>query len=380
MTTTKQPRPLNPRSPDTKYTGSEPEWRVQPTAETRSVRIGSAFTWYNYHYGKKEVKEFLVEWLNRGDRSSEAKELAKVPDSALVNAYGWLARMNLMGLELTESERVRLDTQISAHIHAHSSVKQIIEQPEDPVMPKITIQDRLREKMMEAAGEIEGMYDEMILAGAKMSADYKPISVLRGLNVSPQMIADIINVWRSRLDELEEAVQGRDPQLQEGYGQFGKLQLRNLVKFAEQVLADCGSYVQIKKVERKPRKKKTVSPEKLSARFRYLKEFSELNLKSVAVTDLVNAQEAWLYECKKRKLIHVVADSHVGTFTVKNNMLIGYSEIDTQQKTLRKPADVLRQIISASKPNARKIFKDLKTTQTGFNGRGTENLVILRTW
>jgi hypothetical protein len=35
---------------------------------------------------------------------------------------------------------------------------------------------------------------------------------------------------------------------------------------------------------------------------------------------------------------------------------------------------------AAGKPAARKIFKDLSTTETGFNGRGTDNLMVLKTW
>jgi hypothetical protein len=94
----------------------------------------------------------------------------------------------------------------------------------------------------------------------------------------------------------------------------------------------------------------------------------------------VDKAEAWLYDTKKRKLIHIVADSHAQAFTVKSNSIIGFSTVESQQKTLRKPADVLRAMSAAGKPAARKIYKDLTTTETPFNGRGTENLIILKSW
>jgi hypothetical protein len=75
-----------------------------------------------------------------------------------------------------------------------------------------------------------------------------------------------------------------------------------------------------------------------------------------------------------------VADPHVGTVSVKGNSIIGLSTIETQQKTVRKPQDVVKALQAAGKPAARKIYKDLKTTETAFNGRGTENLVILKAW
>jgi hypothetical protein len=146
------------------------------------------------------------------------------------------------------------------------------------------------------------------------------------------------------------------------------------------VINDCGAYVQIKKVERKPRKVKAVPPEKRAAKFKHLVEFAELKLKGLPAASLVDKSEAWLYDTKKRKLIHLVADSHAQAFTVKSNSIIGFSTVDTQQKTLRKPADSLKAITIAGKPAARKLFKELSTTETPWNGRGTENLIILKAW
>jgi hypothetical protein len=371
---------LNPRTPDTKYTGSEPEWRTQPDSDNRNSRLGAAFHWYGYHYGKKEVKEFIIDWLARNDRQREAKEFARVPESTITNVYGWLARMNLMGLELNEHEELKLNDQIKLHIGSVKAVKEVVEKTDEPAVVKPNIQDRLREKMTEAAGEIEGMFDEMIAAGAKMSADYKPMALLRGMNIAPQMVGSIADDWKRRMDELQEATAGKDPQLVEGYSNFSKIQLRNLIKFCEQVIADCGNYVQIKKVERKPRAKKAVSPEKLASKFKFLKDFAELKLTSESPSKLVGASEAYLYDTKKRKLVHVVADQHIGSFSVKGSSIVGFDTANSQQKTLRKPAEQLKALLGSGKPAARKFFKDIKATEIRFNGRGNENLIILKTW
>jgi hypothetical protein len=58
------------------------------------------------------------------------------------------------------------------------------------------------------------------------------------------------------MSEFETVIEGKDAQLVEGYSNLSKIQMRNLVKFCEAVINDCGAYVQIKKVERKPRKVK----------------------------------------------------------------------------------------------------------------------------
>ena len=370
-------KPLNPRSPDTKYTGLEPTWRVQPT-DDRTSQLSAAFSWYNYFYGKKDAREMLVAYLEHNGRKADVRALKGVPDSAVRLTTAWLCRMSMVGLDLTDTETVRLEGYIQEILTAREPEVVVVEAV--PVAAKPNIQDRLREKVSECAGELDGMFDEFVTAGAKMSADYKPIMVIRGLNVAPQMISDIANLWKHKLSEFETVIEGKDAQLVEGYSNFSKIQMRNLVKFCEAVINDCGAYVQIKKVERKPRKVKAVPPEKRAAKFKVQMEFVELKLKGLPAASLVDKAEAWLYDTKKRKLIHLVADSHTQAFTVKSNSIIGFSTIETMQKTVRKPADVVKAVQAAGKPAARKIYKDLSTTETPFNGRGTENLVILKAW
>ena len=370
-------KPLNPRSPDTKYTGLEPTWRVQPT-DYRTSQLSSAFSWYNYFYGKKDAREMLVAYLEHNGRKADVRALKGVPDSAIRLTTAWLCRMSMVGLELTDTETVRLEGYIQEILTAREP--EVVVAEVAPAVAKPNIQDRLREKVSECAGELDGMFDEFVTAGAKMSADYKPITVIRGLNVAPQMISDIANLWKHKLSEFETAIEGRDAQVVEGYSNFSKIQMRNIVKFCEAVINDCGAYVQITKVERKPRKVKSVPPEKRAAKFKVLMEFAELKLKGLPAASLVDKAEAWLYDTKKRKLIHLVADSHTQAFTVKSNSIIGFSTIETMQKTVRKPADVVKAVQAAGKPAARKIYKDLTTTETPFNGRGTENLVILKAW
>jgi uncharacterized protein (DUF433 family) len=288
--------------------------------------------------------------------------------------------MTVMGLVLNEHEQCVLDEQISLMLKSKQEIKKAAATDEETAQVKLTIQDHLREKASECAGELEGMFDDFIVGGAKMSADFKPIALIRGMNISPQMITNITRVWDLRLAEFNEVLEGSDEQLVEGYSHLSKAQLKQCVKFCETVLADCSSYISIKKVERKPRAKKAVSPERQSSKFKYLKEFTELNLKSENPAKLVNASEAWLYDTAKRKLIHIMADAHLGTFTVKGSAIIAFDVMTTVQKTLRKPAEQIKAVMSGGKPAMRKSFGDIKATETKFTGRGNENIIILKAW
>ena len=374
-------KPLNPKGAEIKYIGHEPDWKFQPTEENRISAFSKAFAWYNYHYGKRDAKDMLCQYLDVNHRNKDAKIMRGIPDSQIRLTPAWVCRMTLMGLMLNEHEQCIIDEQIASML----KVKQEARRDKDEVaaesaVAKLTIQDHLREKVSECAGELEGMFDDFIATGAKMTADWKPIAQIRGMNISPNLVGTIADIWKTKLAEFEEVVEGVDADLAEGYGHLSKNQIKQCVKFIEQVIADCGNYVQIKKVERKPRAKKAVSPEKLSAKFKYQKDFAELKLTSIAPAQLVGASEAWLYDTKKRKLIHVMADSHLGSFSVKGSAIVGFDVTQTVQKTLRKPAEQLKELLSGGKPAARKVFKDIKSTETKFNGRGNDNLIILRAW
>ena len=374
-------KPLNPKGADFKYVGPEPTWKFQPTTENRTSSLGRAFAWYNYHYGKRDAKDMLCQYLDVNHRSKDAKIMRGIPDSQIRLTPAWVCRMTLMGLMLNEHEQCIIDEQIASML----KVKQEARRDKDEVaaesaVAKLTIQDHLREKVSECAGELEGMFDDFIATGAKMTADWKPIAQIRGMNISPNLVGTIADIWKTKLAEFEEVLAGTDADLAEGYAHLTKNQIKQCIKFIEQVIADCGNYVQIKKVERKPRAKKAVSPERLSVKFKYLRDFAELKLTSIAPAQLVGASEAWLYDTKKRKLIHVMADSHLGSFSVKGSAIVGFDVTQTVQKTLRKPAEQLKELLSGGKPAARKVFKDMKATETKFNGRGNDNLIILRAW
>jgi hypothetical protein len=104
---------------------------------------------------------------------------------------------------------------------------------------------------------------------------------------------------------------------------------------------------------------------------------TKLDLISLHPIKLHGASEAWVYDTAKRKLHHYLADEYSKTFTVKGNTLLGFDNNQSEVKTLRKPAEQLKEIMG-SKPAARKYFKDIKAVATSPNGRFNDAMVILK--
>jgi hypothetical protein len=64
--------------------------------------------------------------------------------------------------------------------------------------------------------------------------------------------------------------------------------------------------------------------------------------------------------------------------SVKGTTIIGFDETKSIQKTLRKPADQLKDFKSAGKVKLRTFLDDIKTTDTKLNGRCNPETVLLK--
>jgi hypothetical protein len=245
---------------------------------------------------------------------------------------------------------------------------------------KLTIQDHLREKASECAGELEGMFDDFIIAGAKGTPAPNVIGVLTENKIMPQHVPLLVEAWKSKISELENVLDGKDKQLVEGYSQYNKTGIKNLVKFCESILAGLSSYVTVKKATRVQRKRKPISPERQASKLKYLKDFAELDLTSIPPAKIIGATEVWAYDTQKRKIHYYVADSQIGSLGIKGTTILGFDALTSGIKTLRKPAEFLKKLLTAGKPSARKLFKDVNAVQAKPNGRTNEALIILKAY
>ena len=375
---------LNPRDADTKYMGEEPFFPLQPESDRRFSTLSRAFTWYNRFYNKKEAKELLCQYLDYNKRTEEAKKLRKVHESEFLTTLCWLSRMTMRGLELLEKENNTLQSEIARLakcLETTDTKTSLTGGSKEEVTVRPNIQEILKEKASEAAGELEGLFDEFILGGAKPNAKLKPMDEVAKKNVMPQHISLIVDVWKRKLAEFEEVQAGKDSQVVQGYAHLSKIQVRNIIKFIESVLGDINSYISVKKASKAPRARKAIPVEKQVAKLKYLKVFKDavakLDLISIHPTKLHGASEAWVYDTAKRKLHHYIADEYSKTFTVKGSTLLGFDSAKSEVKTLRKPAEQLKEIMG-SKPAARKYFTDIKAVATTPNGRFNESMLILK--
>ena len=369
-TKTHEIKELHPKDPDTKYFGSEPVFSEDNTKWS----LGSALTWYGHFYDKKDAREFIAQYLEFTGDVARSKSVRRVHESQVITSYGYLARCFMRGY-VSEEHTQRLNVEIDRMLKTVEVVMTV----EKPVSNRPNVQEIMREKTHEAGGELEGRWDDYIKDGCKKENSIGAINVLSQYNILPQHIHILVDAWNKKLEEYYEVQAGKDEQLNEAYARFGKIQIRNCISTIESVIAELNSYINIKKTGRKPRAKKPVPVEKIVRSLKYLKTFKldKLELVSVPPTKLHGCAEAWVYDTKKRKLHHYVADDYAKSLTVKGNSVLGFCTKNSEIKTLRKPETQIKEVMG-SKPAARKFFDSIKAVSVTPNGRFNADMIILR--
>jgi len=241
----------------------------------------------------------------------------------------------------------------------------------------ISIQDRLKEKSHDVAGEIEGWIDDFYFdrkTPTKTVDDF--VNLFKGYDLKSPHARIISEIFDKRSKEITLAIEGVDKDLAEGYSNYTKADLKKYDQFYKNLFKACNMMQEVAKVERTPRKKKPVSQEKLVARLKYKKEDSSVGIVSLSPVQIPGSKEVWLYNVKTRKLSHYKALDESG-ITVKGASLINYSS-DSVEKTLRKPAEALAAFKKSTKVKLRTFLADLSTIDVACNGKVNEHHIILR--
>ena len=287
-----------------------------------------------------------------------------IPDTYKTGIVKWVEGLALEGAEL-------------------KAKKEETDGDEAPVKRTVNIQEVMREKADEALSDVEALFDEFMLAGypKDFSVDKKVVGFLSAKNILPQHIASAIKRYQRLLDEYLEVQEGKCDQLKEAYSNYSKMQIRYTIKFIEDVISEMNGYISIKQAAKKPRAKKAVPVEKVVAKLKHCKNFKDdalkLELVGLSPVKLHESTEAWVYDTKKRKMHHYVADSYSKCLMVKGNTVIGFDKKESGIKTLRKPAEQIKELMG-SKPAARKYFKEIKAVEAVPNGRFNADMIILK--
>ena len=347
-----------------------------------------AMSYYRLEFSGKDWKPAVIKWMTTvGCTKEDVAAFKRTKDNRVNVTMGAIASCLLRGMPA-----VRADFNKGRDTAAwlRSEIVQIVAQGKDdvdegavveikPAVYTPSIQDRVREAAYRMTEEIEEAIEGFQTDPENFDPKaFKMLNLLKGKEVKAAHARIIKGFYERDLAELEELASGNaDEQLREGYSHRTKKQVKNMIVFYQEIMSACDMLAQEAKVNRKPRKTKVVSKDKIVAKLKFLKTNEPLKLVSINPTDIIGASELWIFNTKTRKLGKYVANEF-NTLNVKGTTITNFNEFTSIQKTVRKPEEKLKEFKAAGKVQLRKFLDDINATDTKLNGRINEETILLR--
>ena len=347
-------------------------------------RISQWLSFHAYKYGTKDIVKYVVQWMEKnGYDAKQTRAFSSVAPLKSSVTAGSIAKMLIAGGPDSHPEFV------NGRSHSewlHNEVANVLkfavpeEQEETKKANVVDIQTRMRLQCYEYVQPIEIEMDRLFDNPTKYKLDdFTPVTILKDAGTSQAHARIIRGFYEEEAAEFLELAQGTtDEDLREAYGHYNKSQQKKIAEFFKKLLEGCDTVIASAKAKSAPRKRKPVPPSKIVAKLKYKTEDTDLKLKSINPVDIVGAKELYVYNTKTRKLGRYVADEFIGELSVKGTTVVGFAPVYSVQKTLRKPADQLKEFMSASKPNTRKFLDTVKTVDIKLNGRINEETLLLK--
>jgi hypothetical protein len=348
------------------FSGTEPKFSVELSA----IDMIKTLSWYSQNKDSKDAYKYACDYFKKFhklDVSSSIKSRSPT--------FGFVCRIVYNGGILSTKDQIWFDKEVQK---VKDDLQNNFSLQSNTVVVKtnvISIQDRIRDKANECIAELESQVDDFILSGC--SANVSPYGIFNTLNIKDAQTKYIVEWAKSKRVEFDDVLNTDDSLTKEGYSNFTKPQLKKLIGYFDQVILDCQKLSGIAVKSRKPKKRKTKTPDQLVSKLNYMYEFPDLKLMSVKPTDIIGCMSLWVYNTKTRKL-GVYHAEDAGGISVKGSTLLNFSETKSVQKKLRKPEVTLPEVLSAGKVTLRNLMGNIKAVESVLTGRINSDTILLK--
>ena len=338
------------------------------TEDNYRVSLMAALNYYNQTLENKERVKVVLNYLKK-ENKAYYEVISEAADYELTQLGSLITILN-RGEYLSPEHKEQIQTRLDGLYKKYSAPKpKVVEVDDKPKVEAVSVEQRIIESAGKVSDEIDYAIDDFVKT---KSTTFSTKNYLLKNGISGAVAKKIGEQYKRLQAELDEAVLGKDEQLKEGYGNFSKVELKKFAALVKSIVDDCSQHAVITK---KPRVIKPKSPAILAKRVKYLPKFDELNLKSVSPSDMVGADEVWLYNTKNRKLIVYTCIDSQG-LSIKGTTITNYSVQGSKSVTLRKPEEFFKGLALAKRA-MNNALKTIKTKPAQPNGRINAEMIIL---
>jgi hypothetical protein len=376
------------------YITKEPDWKkfmglTDPEEQEKAFRSVDYFV--HSEISTKDAVAKYRKWVKEasGWAPEEIKVILKNPDWRFSSSakYAWC--WDKLGY-MPECFAKFYDKKKDDLITTGKEVVEELQEKKKETKPKISIQERMLDQITDLCGQWEDLIDKFIETGKINIKSFDPEKDMKvydgGGVIKPNHAKLIKENFTAIHEEAKESLAGTCDQLNEAYNFMNKKMKQDYVAFFEKIMNACDALILTGKANRKQRKPRARSKDAIIKKMKFQVSDGSLGIASISPTDVVYANEVWVYNTKTRK---------VGVYHAKNKdprnlqragaglMVKGttFQDFDPEtsvQKTLRKPAEQINNWTGNAKTRFAKAFDEVNTTPTKLTGRLNDTTIILK--
>jgi len=366
------------------YLMPEPKWAQLQAAATEEERnkLYRDFEYFvHYEISDKKAAETVKVWLDKesGLDARLIKKLKKVPDV-------WYSSLSKYCYIWSKTGYMRDDVKeflLNNIPVLESKAEEVIEKQQEKKTekPAVSIQQRMREQVIDLCSEWEEKLDNMLFEKTFDVSKFEPYRDMKSFNegvIKPNHAKIIKDMYEPQLKEAQEVLDLVDPDIKESYSHLSSKERKEYYMFFEKVMSACDTMINTGKAQRKTRKPKAVSKERIIQKLKFQVNDSGLGIASINPIEIIDATEVWIYNTKTRKLgVYRVGGLSTG-LSVKGASISDFDASRSVQKTLRKPAEQLKDFKGNARTKYLKAFETINAVDTKLTGRLSDTTIILK--
>jgi len=369
---------------DDKYMGSEPWWdkdNPQPTDPSESkIQWTKAAHWYNYFYKAKDYTQYILNYAKdvHGFNKKQIEALKVLPDWQLAQGTRAIARLHYRGWVHPQEQHDYVLGKLKEHVAAGKIILLEKKEIKKSAPPVISPAQRAYMNMMET---IHADWDDMVV-DSWMDGKFNPEFNVYELWKSHGLKGNVINSFRQKVqfyyDEVSDAYNKTCDQAVEAYSHITPRRQKKMLNLMDVIFSDLDKLKDSFKAVRLPRAKKPKSTDAQVARLQYLQEDIESKVTSINPVLIPGKEMLWVYNTKQRVLTQYVTTATSG-FEVGGTSIKNFDEKLSKTSRLRKPQDILPDVLKFTPKQIDKRIWDKLTTKIGIpNGRINKDCILLR--
>jgi len=321
MTTVKTLKKVKMRK-DTKQLTMELAYGKEPIEG--DTNLSEALNWYSRAKSCDDALRYMVEWAGEnGYKDWQIKLLKRSPKFFIPNSYGWIARMDLNGIQLERKYISRLQSWIKRGMDQAkyiADLKQCEEKTKEKSDKKsfaVLIKEGIDEKASQIMSEIDGWVDDF--EDDNYSGEYDLFKFLEGTKAKPKHVEIVVDRLGVYMAEFYCVKEGLDKDFCEAYSHLKPQQINSLLLFFESLKNQAEQFVKIHKSKKGP--KKGTKYRNIGKLVEKLETVDIGDVKSLEKTKIIGAKELWAVTPKgdiKRFLSESVSGFSLSGSTLKN--------------------------------------------------------------